>query len=223
MGFRGGRDLWSIDFIKANNLCVDPPNACFRNLQSGACYPAISSYSLAAAAVFPSNLSELLQQFPAVVDNDKPFPPTAHGVEHFLETTGPPVTARFRCLDTNKLAAAKKIFNNWEASGIVQRSSSSWASPLHLVKKKDGSWRPCGDFRRLNLETSADKYPVPNMGDFTGQIEGCSVFSKLDLKNGYLQVPLHSSAVPKTTVITPFGLYEFLQMPFGLKNAGMSF
>ena len=61
------------------------------------------------------------------------------------------------------------------------------------------------------------------MGDFTGQIEGCSVFSKLDLKNGYLQVPLHSSAVPKTTVITPFGLYEFLQMPFGLKNAGMSF
>ena len=61
------------------------------------------------------------------------------------------------------------------------------------------------------------------MGDFTGQIEGCSVFSKLDLKNGYLQVPLHSSAVPKTTVITPFGLYKFLQMPFGLKNAGMSF
>ena len=122
------------DFIKANNLCVDPPNACFRNLQSGACYPAISSYSLAAAAVFPSNLSELLQQFPAVVDNNKPFPPTAHGVEHFLETTGPPVTARFRCLDTNKLAAAKKIFNNWEASGIVRCSSSSWASPLHLVK-----------------------------------------------------------------------------------------
>ena len=144
-------------------------------------------------------------------------------MEHFLETTGPPVTACFRRLDTGKLAAAKKIFNNWEASGIVRRSSSSWASPLHLFKKKDGSRRPCGDFRRLNLETSADKYPVPNMGDFTGQIEGCSVFSKLDLKNGYLQVPLHSSAVPKTTVITPFGLYKFLQMPFGLKNAGMSF
>ena len=158
-----------------------------------------------------------------MVDDDKPFPPAAHGVEHFLETTGPPVTACFRRLDTGKLAAAKKIFNNWEASGIVRRSSSSWASPLHLFKKKDGSRRPCGDFRRLNLETSADKYPVPNMGDFTRQIEGCSVFSKLDLKNGYLQVPLHSSAVPKTAVITPFGLYEFLQMPFGLKDASMSF
>ena len=123
----------------------------------------------------------------------------------------------------DKLAAAKKIFNSWEASGIIWRSSSSWASPLHLVKKKDRTWRPCGDFRRLNLVTSADKYLVSNMGDFMGQMEGCSVFSKLDLKNGYLQVPLHSSAIPKTAVITPFGLYEFLRMPFGLKNAGMSF
>ena len=211
------------DFIKANNLCVDPANACVRNLRSGSCYPAIFSFSSSAAAVLPSNLTELLHQFPAVVADGKPFPPAAHGVEHFLETSGPPVTARFRRLDADKLAAAKTIFDDWEASGIVRRSGSSWASPLHLVKKKDGSWRPCGDFRRLNLVTAADKYPVPNMGDFTGQIEGCSVFSKLDLKNGYLQVPLHGSAVPKTAVITPFGLYEFLRMPFGLKNAGMSF
>ena len=197
--------------------------SCVRNLQSGAFYPAIASFSSSTAAVLPSCITNLLNQFPEVVADSKPFPPAAHGVEHHLETTGPPVTARFRRLDAAKLAAAKKIFNNWESSGIIRRSSSSWASPLHLVKKKDGSWRPCGDFRRLNLVTSADKYPVPNMGDFMGQMEGCSIFSKLDLKNGYLQVPLHSSAVPKTAVITPFGLYEFLRMPFGLKNAGMSF
>ena len=211
------------DFIKANNFCVDPAMSCVRNLQSGAFYPAIASFSSSTAAVLPSCITNLLNQFPEVVADSKPFPPAAHGVEHHLETTGPPVTARFRRLDAAKLAAAKKIFNNWESSGIIRRSSSSWASPLHLVKKKDGSWRPCGDFRRLNLVTSADKYPVPNMGDFMGQMEGCSIFSKLDLKNGYLQVPLHSSAVPKTAVITPFGLYEFLRMPFGLKNAGMSF
>ena len=63
-----------------------------------------------------------------------------------------------------------------------------------MVKKKDGSWRPCGDFRRLNLATKPDKYPVPNLGDFSSQLEGCTVFSTLDLKNGYLQVPLEEAA-----------------------------
>ncbi len=68
------------------------------------------------------------------------------------------------------MEAARRIFRNWEKAGIVQRSSSSWASPLHMVAKKDGSWCPCGDFRRLNLVMAADTYPVPNMGDFAGQI-----------------------------------------------------
>jgi hypothetical protein len=212
------------DFIKANNWCVDPANNCVRILQSNTVFPASAALSLGkAAAVLPSDCEQLISKFPEVTADDQPFPPAAHGVQHFLETTGQPVTARFRRLDATKLAAAKKIFSTWERSGIIRRSSSAWASPLHLVEKKDGSWRPCGDFRRLNLITAADKYPVPNMGDFMGQIEGCTTFSKLDLKNGYLQVPLHSSAVPKTAVITPFGLFEFLRMPFGLKNAGMSF
>ena len=61
-------------------------------------------------------------------------------------------------------------------------------------------WRFC----HLNLVTKADKYPVPNLADFSGQLEGCTVFSTLDLRNSYLQVPLEQSAVPKTPVITPF-------------------
>ena len=126
----------------------------------------------------------------------KPFPPAAQGVEHYLKTTRLPVIAGFRPLDADNLAAAKKIFNNWEVAGIVRSSSSAWSSPLHLFKKKDSSWRPCSNFRLLNLVTSADEYPVSNMGDFTGQSEGCSIFSKLDLKNRYLQVPIHCSAVP---------------------------
>lgn len=213
------------DFLKANHLSVDPASACMRHLPSGVSFPGKNSFVLggAAAAVLPADISQLLQQFPSVVQSGSQLPPPIHDVQHHLETTGPPVTARFRRLDSSKLAAAKKIFADWEKCGIVRRSSSAWASPLHMVAKKDGSWRPCGDFRRLNNVTSADKYPVPNMGDFTGQIEGCSIFSTLDLKNGYLQVPLHPAAIPKTALITPFGLFEFVRMPFGLKNAGMSF
>ena len=92
-----------------------------------------------------------------------------------------------------------------------------------MVRKKDGSWQPCGDFCCLNLVPKANKYPVPNLADFSGQLEGCTVFSTLDLRNGYLQVPLERSAVPKTEVIMPFGLFEFLRMPFSLKNTGMTF
>ena len=212
------------DFLKANNFCVDTAAEQLLHKPTGNIIPGVISFSLgSAAAVLPDNISNLLRRFPSVVHSEGPLPPAAHGVEHHLQTSGQPVTARFRRLDSTKLAAAKSIFSDWEKAGIIRRSSSAWASPLHLVKKKDGSWRPCGDFRRLNLITSADKYPVPNMADFAGQVEGCSVFSKLDLKNGYLQVPLHPSAVPKTALITPFGLFEFLRMPFGLKNAGMSF
>jgi hypothetical protein len=80
-------------------------------------------------------------------------------------------------LEGAKLEAAKADFAAMEADGVVRRSSSPWASPLHMVLKKDGSWRPCGDFRRLNLVTQPDKYPLPNMLDFAQRLTGCTVFS----------------------------------------------
>ena len=92
-----------------------------------------------------------------------------------------------------------------------------------MVKKSDGSWRPCGDFRRLNLITKRDLYTCPNIADLTARPAGCEVFSKLDLRKGYHQVPVRREDVKKTAVITPFELYEFLRMPFGLRNAGQTF
>jgi hypothetical protein len=144
-------------------------------------------------------------------------------VEHFLETTGPPVTARFRRLDAAKLQAAKAEFAKMEADGVIRRSDSAWSSPLHMVRKADGSWRPCGDYRRLNLVTQPDKYPVPNIQDLSSRLHGCRIFSKLDLRKGYYQIPMAAKDIPKTAMITLFGLFEFLRMPFGLKNAGQRF
>ncbi|KAJ8353208.1 hypothetical protein SKAU_G00207750 [Synaphobranchus kaupii] len=110
-----------------------------------------------------------------------------------------------------------------ERLGIVRRSNSPWASPLHMVTKADGGWRPCGDFRRLNNATTPDRYPIPHIQDFSAHLAGASVFSKVDLVRGYHQVPVHPQDVPKTAVITPFGLFEFLRMPFGLKGAAQTF
>ncbi len=92
-----------------------------------------------------------------------------------------------------------------------------------MVRKSYGSWRPCGDYRCLNLVTRLDRYPVPNMADLASSLHGCKVFTKLDLKKGYYQIPFGLEDVQKTAVITLFGLWEFLHMPFDLRNAGQTF
>ena len=133
------------------------------------------------------------------------------------------MSSPFRRLDAEKLAAAKAEFSALERDGIVRRSTSPWASPLHMVRKSDGSWRPCGDYRRLNGVTVPDTYPLPNMMDFTARIAGCRLFSKIDLRKGYHQIPMNPDDVPKTAIITPFGLFEYTRMTFGMRNAGNIF
>ena len=171
----------------------------------------------------PDPFRPLLAQFPELVGSDFADLNPKHGVEHYMETSGPPVFAKPWRLDAQKLAIAKAEFLKMEKAGIIRRLTSAWASPLHMVPKPDGSWRPCGDYRRLNTITTPDRYPVPHIQDFTQRLSGKSVFSKLDLIKGYYQVKMHPADVPKTAIITPFGLWEFVVMPFGLRNAGNTF
>merc|ERR1712035_154639 len=92
-----------------------------------------------------------------------------------------------------------------------------------MVQKPDGRLRPCGDFRGLNNITVKNRYPLLSFRSFTHRLAGATVFSKIDLKKAYFQVPLSKDSIPKTAVITPFGCFEFLVLPFGLCNAVATF
>ncbi|CAG9138302.1 unnamed protein product [Plutella xylostella] len=165
----------------------------------------------------------ILTKFPDILRPMSLKAPAKHDVIHHIETTGPPVYAKPRPLPPDKYKVAKEEFERMIEMGICKPSKSPWASPLHIVKKKDGGLRVCGDYRRLNSVTLPDRYPIPRIQDFTYQLNKSRVFSKLDLKMAYYWIPLSKEDAEKTAITTPFGLFEFNCMTFGLRNASQTF
>jgi hypothetical protein len=104
-------------------------------------------------------------------------------------------------------------------AGIIRPSTSAWSSPVVIIPKKDGSKRMCVDYRKLNAITIQENWPLPDIRDILDRLNGSVWFSCLDLKAGYWQMPLDEDSIQKTAFSTPDGHYEFLKLPFGLKNA----
>ncbi|GJR07769.1 putative reverse transcriptase domain-containing protein [Tanacetum coccineum] len=157
----------------------------------------------------------------ALFPEDLPGLPPTRQVEFQIDLipgAAPVARAPYR-LAPSKMKELSEQLKELSDKGFIRPSSSPWGAPVLFVKKKDGSFRMCIDYRELNKLTVKNRYPLPRIDDLFDQLQGSSVYSKIDLRSGYHQLRVREEDIPKTAFRTRYGHYEFQVMPFGLTNA----
>ncbi|GKD29529.1 putative reverse transcriptase domain-containing protein [Tanacetum coccineum] len=163
----------------------------------------------------------IIQDFPEVFPEDMPGLPLTQLVEFQIDLIpGAALVARapYR-LAPSKMKELSEQLQELSDKGFIKPSSSPWGAPVLFVKKKDGSFRMCIDYRELNKLTVKNRYPLPRIDDLFDQLQGSSIYSKIDLRSGYHQLRVREQDILKTAFQTRYGHYEFQVMPFELTNA----
>ena len=171
-----------------------------------------------------NKVASTLSKYASVFSKDEADLGLTHLVEHTIDTANAtPVKQRPRRTPLAFAGEEENVIKDLEEKGIIRQSSSPWASPIVLVRKKNGKVRPCVDYRKLNSATIKYAFPLPRIQDCLDAVSGAKYFSTFDLTSGYHQIPVKAQDIPKTAFVTKYGLYEFTTMPFGLTNAPATF
>ena len=145
-------------------------------------------------------------------------------VNHKIDTgDSPPIKQRARRLPFIHREEADRQIKNMITQGVIEPSTSPWSSPIVLVRTKDGQLHFCIDYRKLNLVTQCEAHPIPRTDDILDSLSGAKLFTTLDLRSGYWQVPMDPKDTPKTAFSTQAGLFQFVRMPFGLSSGPATF
>ncbi|TYK29226.1 gag protease polyprotein [Cucumis melo var. makuwa] len=163
----------------------------------------------------------VVREYPNVFLDELPELPPPREIDFAIELepdTAPISRAPYRMAPA-ELKELKVQLQELLDKGFIRPSVSPWGAPVLFVKKKDGSMRLCIDYRELKKATIKNRYPLPRIDDLFDQLQGATVFSKIDLRSGYHQLRIRDSDIPKTTFRSRYGHYEFIVMSFGLTNA----
>ncbi|KAD5960811.1 hypothetical protein E3N88_12283 [Mikania micrantha] len=160
-------------------------------------------------------------EFPEVFPEDLPGLPPIRQVEFRIDLTpdAAPIARASYQLAPSEMQELSTQLQELLDKGFIRPSFSPWGAPVLFVKKKDGTFRMCINYRELNKVTIKNRYPLPRIDDLFDQLQGSSYYSKIDLRSGYHQLRVQEEDIPKTAFRTRYGHYEFLVMPFGLTNA----
>ena len=168
-----------------------------------------------------ADLDGIVQDYKTVISN---IPGKTKLLEHKIKLTNTrAVRTRPYCIPYARRELMKKEMEEMERLGIIERSDSDYGAPVVLVKKKDGSTRFCVDYKRLNAVTVYDAEPIPDTDELFAKLNRAKYFTKLDLTKGYWQIPMDRASKKLTAFVTPWGLFEFNYLPFGLSTAPATF
>ena len=210
------------EFVPHRNIAlVNDSVSLSVNSNSNVLEPDLNSSDL--TEVEKQELRSLLKSFGSLFVSEDGSLGRTSAVRHGISTSGNPIRQPIRCQTESLKSVVNTEVEKMLSKGVIRQSSSPWSSPVVMVKKKNGSWRFCIDYRKMNAATHQDAYPLPRIDATLESLAGSTLFTTLDLASGYWQVEIEDRDKEKTAFSTEKGHFEFNVMPFGLTNAPATF